>query len=69
MQKYHNIPPEQALTQRLVDKFNADEAIWQKLRSHREFRRRIYRNVSKELHYIIDQIEFAAIKPPDDCVG
>jgi len=29
MNPYYNLPPEQRLTQRLVDQFNTDERLWE----------------------------------------
>lgn len=39
MNFYHNIPPQQRFTQRLVDQFNDDEAFW-RLRSRRVSRKK-----------------------------
>ena len=57
------MPPEQRLTQRLVDQFNADERLWKKLEPKR--RARLSRKNLKEL----DLLEFARARPPQDGIG
>jgi hypothetical protein len=69
MNSYSNLPPEQRITQRLVDQFNADERLWKKLEPRRRARRRLPPRLSKKKLEKIDLQEFAKARPPQDCVG
>ena len=43
MNPYFNLPAHQWFTQRLVDQFNADEGLWEKLAPRRRARRKLLR--------------------------
>ena len=66
--KYWNFFQQQWYTQCLVDAFNADEALWDKLEVRRILRRRLG-SLTEEEYKALDLIEFEAMRPPDDCVG
>jgi hypothetical protein len=67
---YYNLPPGQRPTQRLVDQFNADEALWRKLEPRRRARRKLLRRlVSRKTLKQLDLLEFAHERPPLDCIG
>ena len=68
-QQYNTLPPEQRLTQRLADRFNADERLWRSLEGKRKRRRELSPRLSKKRHKQLDQLEFAKTRPPQDCVG
>ena len=70
MSPYYNLPSEQRLAQRLIDQFNADERLWEKLEPRRRARRKLLRKVlpAKELKKL-DLLEFANAHPPLDCIG
>jgi hypothetical protein len=69
MNPYYNLPPEQRFTQRLVDQFNADERLWQKLEPRRRMRRKLRPRLSKKKLNEMDLAEFAKAKPPQDCIS
>ncbi len=70
MNPYYNLPPEQRRTQRLVDQYNADARVWKKLEPRRRARRKLLRKVlTRELLKKLDLAEFAAERPPQDCIG
>lgn len=69
METYPNLPPGQRGVQRLVDKFNADERVWQSLEPRRRLRRKARPRLSRKQHQTLDLREFAAARPPDDCIG
>lgn len=69
MNPYYNLPPEQRMTQRLVDQFNADERLWKKLEPKRRARRKVRRRPSRKGLKKLDLLEFAKARPPQDCVG
>jgi hypothetical protein len=69
MNPYYNLPPEQRMTQRLVDQFNADERLWKKLEPRRRLRRKILRRLPRKQLKELDLAEFASNKPPQECVG
>jgi hypothetical protein len=69
MNPYYNLPPEQRMTQRLVDQFNADERLWKKLEPSRRLRRKLRPRLSKKQLEKLDLAEFAKAKPPQDCIG
>ncbi len=48
MNPHYNLPPEQRATQRLVDQFNADEALWHKLEPRRHLRRKSQPRLSRK---------------------
>ena len=69
MTPYYNLPPEQRMTQRLVDQFNTDERLWKKLEPRRRARRKLRPRLSKKKLKKLDLAEFAKARPPQDCVG
>ncbi len=44
----YNLPPEQRLTHRLVDQFNAAERLWRKLEPRRRARRKLLSHLSEK---------------------
>jgi hypothetical protein len=69
MNPFHNLPPAQRRTQRLVEQFNADERLWQKLEPRRRLRRLARPKLSKQQHRVLDLREFARQRPPADAIG
>lgn len=70
MNPYYNLPPEQRLSQRVVDQFNANERLWKKLAPRRRARRKLLRRfLSREMLKELDLLQFASERPPPDCVG
>jgi hypothetical protein len=69
MNPYYNLPPEQCITQRRVDQFNADERLWKKLEPKRRARRKLRPRPSRKASKNLDLLEFAKAKPPQDCIG
>ena len=69
MNLYYNLPPEQMAAQRLVDQFNADERLWEKLEPRRRARRKLRPRLAREELRRLDLQEFAKAKPPPDCIG
>jgi hypothetical protein len=70
MNPYYNLPPEQRFTQRLVDQFNADERLWQKLEPRRRARRKLLRwFLSRKQLKKLNLREFARERSPVECVG
>ena len=69
MNPYRNLPEEQRRAQELVAQFNADERLWRRLESKRRLRRRLYPRMSAKLRKHLYLLEFAAARPPQDCVG
>jgi len=69
MNPYRNLPEEQRRAQELVAQFNADERLWRRLESKRRLRRRLYPRMSAKLRKQLYLLEFAAARPPQDCVG
>jgi len=66
---YQNLPLWQQDTQRRVGAFNADEAHWWSLEKRRRLRRKLLKKLTRKQHKTLDAREFAATRPPDDCVG
>jgi hypothetical protein len=66
---YHHLPPAQRFTQRLVDQFNADERLWNKLEPRRRARRKLLPLLSKKQLQKLDLQEFARARPPQDAIG
>jgi len=64
-----NIPWSQQNVQRLADQFNQDEAFWRSLEPGRRLRRKLLRGLGEKRRSALDLLEFAALRPPDDCVG
>lgn len=64
-----NLPPEQHRVQRLVDRFNAGEALWRRLDARRRLRRLLRKDLSEEQLHELDLRDFAHAKPPVDCIG
>jgi hypothetical protein len=69
MNPYYNLPPEQRMTQRLVDQFNADERLWKKLEPKRRARRKVRPRPSRKGLKKLDLLEFAKARSPQDCIG
>ena len=69
MNPYYNLPPEQRMTQRFVDQFNADERMWKKLEPLRRARRKLRPRLSRKKLKNLDLLEFAKARPSQDCVG
>jgi hypothetical protein len=69
MKSYNNLPPHQHQIQRLVDQFNADERLWRSLAEKRGERRLRRPRLSAKRHALLDLLEFAATRPPQDCIG
>jgi hypothetical protein len=65
----YNIPPKQRRTQQLVAQFNADEELWFTLESKRRRRRKLHPRMSVKLKRLLDLLEFARARPPQDCIG
>jgi hypothetical protein len=69
MNPLYNFPPEQRITQRLVDQFNADERLWKKLAPKRRARRKLRPRPSLKALKNLDLLEFAKARPPLECDG
>ncbi len=69
MNPYYHLPPEQRLTQRFVDQFNADERLWKKLEPKRQARRKLRPRPSHKGLKKLDLLEFAKARPLQDCLG
>ena len=69
MNPHYNLPADQRFTQRIVDQFNADERLWEKLEPRRELRRKFHPRLSKKKLKRLDLLEFARARPPQECVG
>ena len=69
MNPYYNLPPEQRMTQRLVDQFNADARLWKKLEPKRRVRRKVRPRLSRRKLKRLDLLEFAKARPPQECIG
>jgi hypothetical protein len=69
MNPYYNLFPRQRDLQRLIDEFNADEAVWRSLEPRRKLRRKILRRLTEKQHDALDLLEFAAKRPLEDCIG
>lgn len=69
MNPYYNLPPEQHMTQRLVDEFNADERLWKKLEPKRRACRKLRPRPSRKGLKELDLLEFGRARPLQDCIG
>ncbi|MBI3811828.1 MAG: hypothetical protein HY283_06450 [Nitrospirae bacterium] len=69
MKRYDNLLPQQRLTQRLADRFNADERLWRILEGKRKQRRELGPRLPEKRHKQLDLLEFAKARPPQDCIG
>jgi len=69
MNPYYNLPPEQRLTQCLVDQFNSDERLWKKLEPRRRARRKLRPNLSKKNLKKLELDDFAKARPPQECIA
>jgi hypothetical protein len=69
MTHYKNVPPEQREVQRLIDQWNADEALWRRLARRRRARRHVLSELSEAELRELDLREHAAQRPPDSCIG
>ncbi|MBI5385879.1 MAG: hypothetical protein HZA90_14470 [Verrucomicrobia bacterium] len=69
MNWYPNLPPEQRRLQGIVDRFNADARLWEKLAENRRRRRKRFPFLSEKTHKKLDLLEHAKARPPQDCVG
>jgi hypothetical protein len=65
----YNLPSKQRRTQQLVAQFNADEELWLSLESKRRRRRKVHPRMSGKLKRELDLLEFARVRPPQDCLG
>ncbi len=66
--KYCNLFQQQWYTQKLVDAFNTDEALWYELEAQRILRRKEC-SLTEEEYKALDLLEFETLRPPDDCIG
>ncbi len=69
MNTYPNLPPEQHHAQRIVDQFNADARLWEKLETRRRRRRKRFPRLPEEFHKKLDLLEHAKARSPQECVG
>jgi len=69
MNPYYNLPPEQRVTRRSVDQFNADERLWKQLEPGRRARRKLSPRLSRKQSKARDLLKFAKARPPQDCIG
>jgi hypothetical protein len=69
MKPYVSVSREQRRAQEIVNRFNADEYLWSSLESKRRRRRKLHRRMPAELRKQLDLLEFAAARPPQDCIG
>ena len=69
MNPYSNLPPEQRATQRLVEQYNADERLWEKLEPKHRARRKLLTVLSEEKLKKLDLLEFARARPLRECIG
>ena len=69
MNSNYNIPPKQRRTQQLVAQFNADEELWLSLETKRRRRRTLHPRMSVKLKRELDLLEFARVRPAQDCIG
>ncbi len=69
MNPYYNLPPGQRATQRMVEQFNADERLWNKLEPRRRLRRKAKPRLSMKKLKKLDLAEFAKARPLQDCIG
>jgi hypothetical protein len=69
MNPFHNLPPHQRASQRMVDQWNADEALWRRLAPRRRLRRKKLRGLTRRQLRDLDSREHARQRPPDDCIG
>ena len=68
MNPYNNLPRSQHTVQHFIDLFNSDERVWRALEKRRRRRQRLLR-LTKKQHRALDRLEFAATRPPDDCIA
>ena len=69
MNPYYNIPAGQRITQKIVDQFNADERLWQKLEPKRRLRRKMRPCLLRKKLKELALLEFAKARLPVDCTG
>ena len=69
MNPYYNLPPEQRRVHRLIAQFNADERLWRSLAHKRRRRRKLCPRMRAKDRKLLDLLEFAAARMPQDCVG
>ncbi len=69
MNCYLNLSREQIRVRQIVDQFNADERLWSKLASKRRCRRKLAPKMPAKFRKQLDLLEFAATRPPQDCIG
>ena len=79
MIRYLNLPQSQWCTQRIVDAFNAEEALLRqrrmslwlrcKLERRRKLQRKVLRRLSRKQHAALDLLEFAAARPTVDRIA
>jgi hypothetical protein len=59
MNSYYNIPRHSAKAQRLIDRFNCDEAHWRSLENRRKLRRKLLKELTEKEHTQLVLMEFA----------
>jgi hypothetical protein len=64
-----SISPYAQFTQRLINEFNADEAVWRKLAWKRRLHRLLRPKMSRKKRRQMDLADFAVSQPPKECVG
>jgi hypothetical protein len=69
MNLFYNLPREQRPVQRLVTLFNVDEQLWESLGPERNLRRKLFPWLSKKRQKQIDLLDFAKVRPAEDCRG
>jgi len=69
MRLHSNLPLHQRSVQRFVDQFNADERLWRSLAAERRLRRKGQPRLSAKQRRLLDLLEFAKSRPPQDCIG
>jgi hypothetical protein len=69
MMNYPNLLRNQHEIQRILDQFNADETRWRSLEPRQRLRRKILRRLKKKEHRALDLLEFAKLRPADDCIA
>ncbi|MEI7733467.1 MAG: hypothetical protein WCO56_28105 [Verrucomicrobiota bacterium] len=69
MNPYYHLMPAQRATQRLVDQFNADAALWRKLEPNRRLRRQARPRLSQRKLKALALVDFARHRPPQECIS
>jgi hypothetical protein len=69
MNPYYNLPAKQQRIRQLIAQFNADERLWQSLEQKRRRRRRLHPKMSAKCRRLLDLLDFASARAPEDCIG